>query len=119
MRVRLAFFAAALVSLPLPISAHDIYSHLTDQGGGGSCCHDRDCRPAFYRFVASDLQMLVDGQWIEVPRSTIQYRALLGDTSETAGGHWCGMVYVPNVGAFYLTRCAIPPPQSASVQDEP
>jgi hypothetical protein len=118
MRVRLAFFAAALVSLPLPISAHDIYSHLTDEGGG-SCCHDRDCRPAFYRFVASDLQMLVDGQWIEVPRSTIQYRALLGDTSETAGGYWCGMVYVPNVGAFYLTRCAILPPQSASAQDEP
>jgi hypothetical protein len=58
-------------------------------------------------------------KWIEVPRSTIEYRALLGDSGETGGGPWCGMVHLPNVGVFYLTRCAILPPQSASAQDEP
>ena len=63
--------------------------------------------------------MLVDGQWIKVPRSTIQYRALLGDTGETRGGHWCGMAQNPTIGVIYLTRCAILPPQSTSLQGEP
>ena len=109
-----AFLAAVLITnLPLPIQAHDIYSHLRDERGV-RCCDDRDCHPAFYRFVGGDLQMFVDRQWIEVPRSTIQYRALLGDTGETSGGHWCGIVYVPSIGAIYRTRCAILPPQAAS-----
>ncbi len=43
---RTAFVATVLItSLPLPIQAHDIYSHLRDEGGG-SCCDNQDCRPA-------------------------------------------------------------------------
>jgi hypothetical protein len=119
MSSRIALMAVVLTaSLPLPLQAHDIYSHLKDQGGE-SCCHDRDCRPAFYRFNLSQLQMFVDGQWIDVPGSTIQYRALPSDTGETGGGHWCGLVYIPNIGAIHLTRCAILPPQFASVQVDP
>ena len=89
---------------------------------GASCCDDRDCRPALYRFVASDLQMFVDGRWIEVPSERIQYRGLPGDTGETDGGHWCGSAYQPDVssrGNLYMTKCAIMPPQAASAQDEP
>jgi hypothetical protein len=114
-----AFVAAVLVtSLPLSIQAHDIYSHLKD-GSGGACCDDRDCQPALYRFTAGDLQMLVDGRWIEVPSDKIQYRALLGDTGETGGGHWCGSGYEMggyDINVPYVTKCAILPPQAASAQ---
>lgn len=115
---RLALISAALISLPLPAQAHDIYSHLTDEGGG-SCCDNRDCRPAFYRFVSSNLQMFVDERWIDVPSERIQYRGLPADTGETAGGHWCGSTYQPDFsspGTLYLTKCAVLPPQSASAQ---
>ena len=81
--------AILAVSLPLPAQAHDIYSHLRSPLGE-SCCDDRDCRPAPYRFISGHWQMFVDRRWIDVPDYTIQYRALLGDRSETGGGHWCG-----------------------------
>ena len=122
MSSRTVFVAAVLVAnLPLPIQAHDIYSHLRDEAGG-SCCDNRDCRPALYRFTAHGVQMFVDQQWINVPNERIQYRALLGDTGETYGGHWCGSLYQPDVtqqGAIlYMTQCAILPPQAASIQVE-
>ena len=75
-----------------PAEAHDIYSRLTDTWGN-SCCNDTDCRPAPYRITPAGVRMLVDGDWIEVPGHTIQYRALLGDTGESGGGHWCGRAY--------------------------
>jgi hypothetical protein len=53
--------------------------------------------------------MLIGGQWIVVPNDTIQYRALDGDTGETAGGHWCGL----SGGHVTVTYCAILPPSSA------
>jgi hypothetical protein len=40
-----------------------------------------------------------------VPDEAIQYRALEGDTGETRGGHWCGLMAFGN-----LTYCAILPP---------
>jgi hypothetical protein len=54
-----------------------------------------------------------------VPSEKIQYLAIPGDTGETGGGHWCGLAYEPSGSASYLTRCAILPPQSASVQLDP
>lgn len=116
MRVRFALISAVLISLPHPDQAHDIYSHLTDDRGG-SCCDDRDCRPAPYRFLASGLQMFVDGGWIDVPSEQVQYPGLPGDTGESGGGHWCGSTYRPDFnspGTLFLTKCAILPPQSAS-----
>ena len=90
-----AFVAAILVaSLPLPIQAHDIYSHLRD-GGGVSCCEDRDCRPALYRVTARGVQMFVDQQWIDVPEEQIQYRSLPGDDGRTGGGRGCGWALDP------------------------
>jgi hypothetical protein len=107
-----------VTNLPLPLQAHDIYSHLVDETGA-SCCDDRDCRPVLYRFTANGVQMFVDKRWINVPSDRIQHRALPGDTGETAGGHWCGSTYEPdfsNLGVLYMTKCAILPPQSASAQ---
>jgi hypothetical protein len=66
-----------------PIQAHDIYSHLRDEGGG-SCCDDRDCEPVLYRFIADGVQMFVDKRWIEVPSARIQYRALPGTPAKRA-----------------------------------
>ena len=96
---------AITASWPAPIEAHDIYTTLKDRFGG-SCCSEHDCRPAHYRITAGGVQMLVSGQWIAVPDATIQYRTLEGDTGETAGGHWCGIIT--------QTHCAILPPSSAS-----
>jgi hypothetical protein len=116
MSSRTAFVIAVLAaSLPLSIQAHDIYSHLRDQSGT-SCCNDRDCRRAPYRFTATGVQMFVDSRWIEVPSDKIQYTAIQGDTGETGGGHWCGSDYEPSLGSLYITRCAILPPQPASAQ---
>ncbi len=117
MSSRTAFVAVILIAnLPLPIQAHDIYSHLKN-GAGESCCDNTDCRPAVYRLTARGVQMYVDRQWINVPNGRIQYRALSGDTGETGGGHWCGSAYEPdfsNLEGLYVTKCAILPPQSAS-----
>ena len=45
------FTAIALLSFEPPTEAHDIYSHLMN-GLGGSCCNEKDCRPAPYRMTA-------------------------------------------------------------------
>ena len=69
---RAAVAVVLAASLPLPIQAHDIYSHLKDKLGT-SCCDNRDCQLAPYRFIANGLQMFVDKRWIEVPSDKIQY----------------------------------------------
>jgi len=110
--------ACAATVLPLlsaPAGGHDIYSHLVD-GRGNSCCDDRDCRPAPYRFVTGRLQMLVDRRWIDVSFEAVQYRTLAGDSGETRGGHWCGFADEPtgkSADALYVTRCAFLPPGAA------
>jgi hypothetical protein len=110
--------AVLVIGPPLPLQAHDLYSHLTDERGA-SCCDDRDCRPALYRFTASGLQMFVDRRWIDVPNERVQYRILPGDKGETGGGHWCGAAYEPNfsnIEDLYVTKCAVLPPQSAAAR---
>jgi hypothetical protein len=59
--------------------------------------------------------MFIDGQWLAVPDDTIFYLVLPGDSGETAGGYWCGTTVDVDVGAVYLTRCAILPPRSAAL----
>ena len=117
MRVGLAL-ACVVAAATLPLQAHDLYSHLKD-AAGGSCCDDRDCRPAPYRFIADNLQMFVDGRWIDVPMTQVQYRALLGDSGTTDGGHWCGSTYEPDASGLnrlYITKCAVLPPRAASAE---
>jgi hypothetical protein len=115
MLVKAARIAVLFMTISLSLAtAHDGYSHLTDKLGA-SCCNDRDCQPAPYRFTATGLQMFVNRRWIDVPSDKIQYVAIPGDTGETGGGHWCGLSYEPSGGPLYITHCAILPPQSASV----
>jgi hypothetical protein len=99
----------------VPTKAHDIYTTLTDINGE-SCCHERDCRPAHHRKTAAGVEMLVDGEWIVVPEDTVQYRNLVGDTGETAGGHWCGR----GRGELksIVTFCAVLPPSSSLFNGE-
>jgi hypothetical protein len=60
--------------------------------------------------------MFVDGEWIVVPDYMIQYRALPGDTGETAGGHWCGRIQDGNGYRMgYATRCAVLPPNATEI----
>jgi hypothetical protein len=73
--------AAIVISLPLPIQAHEIYSHLTDKEGK-SCCDKRDCQPAGYRLTQRGVKMLVDRRWIDAPSGTIQYLSLPGDNEQ-------------------------------------
>ena len=88
------FTAIALVSFDSPTEAHDIYSPLKDRGGK-SCCDDGDCRPAPYRMTPAGVQMFVEGEWIGVPDSTIQYRALPEIQVKQTGAIGAG---VPNTG---------------------
>ena len=107
--------AIALLSFEPPTDAHDIYSHLKDRLGN-SCCDEKDCRPAPYRVTPTGVQMFVDGEWIAVPDYAIQYRALPGDTGETAGGHWCGRIHDGHGDRVdYSTHCAVLPPNPTAI----
>ena len=116
MSLRLDLFTAiALLGSELPADAHDIYSPLRDRVGN-SCCHEGDCRPAPYRVTPTGVQMFVEGEWIAVPDFTIQYRALLGDTGETDGGHWCGRAQNGQGQRMdYATHCAVLPPNPIAI----
>jgi hypothetical protein len=113
---------ALIINLPLPLQAHDVYSHLVDEAGK-SCCDNRDCRPAHYRVKGGGVQMFVYGHWLVIPNDKIQYRSIQGDSGETAGGHWCGQGqqgsnYIFYATRCYATRCAILPPQAALADPE-
>ena len=107
--------AICLISFEPPTEAHDVYSPLKDRWGN-SCCNDQDCRPVPYRVTPAGVQMLVHGNWIAVPDHVIQYRALPGDTGETAGGHWCGEIrLLQDETVRYSTHCAVLPPNGAAI----
>ena len=108
-----AALIGVILSVGKPMPVRDIYSNLRDEWGL-SCCDESDCRPAFYRLTPSGVLMQVAGNWIEVPRKTIQYRALPGDDGKTGGGHWCGRTPAFSLGLTLMTRCAVLPPNSAS-----
>jgi hypothetical protein len=120
MSLKLDLFAALiLLSSEPPTEAHDIYLHLKDSWGN-SCCSNQDCRPAPYRVTPAGVQMFVDGAWIAVPDARIQYRALPGDTGETAGGHWCGVIRSGHGDRVdYTTHCAILPPNPTAIFGSP
>ncbi|MET0528228.1 MAG: hypothetical protein ABW003_07780 [Microvirga sp.] len=116
MSLKLGLFAILLfVGYEPTTEAHDIYSPLKDRWGN-SCCNDQDCRPVPYRVTPAGVQMLVYGNWIAVLDHVIQYRALPGDTGETAGGHWCGEFrLMQDETVSYSTLCAILPPNGAAI----
>ena len=99
---------------PWPAQAHDIYGKLVGKHGE-SCCHDHDCRPAPWRIVNGEVQMLVEGEWVGINDELIQYRTLEGDDGKTKGGHWCGNAYA-NDASPLLTFCAVLPPRSSGLK---
>ena len=112
--------AAALVVTCNPVSAHDIYSHLVDKWGTPGC-NETDCRPARFRVTPKGVEMFVAGRWARVPNESVQYRSLTGDAGETGGGHWCGQTDWGYDGSgdaelYWVTRCAILPPNMASAR---
>ena len=109
---QISLVSSLLVMWPGLLQAHDIYTDLFTRSGL-PCCHEGDCRPVPYRLAPRGAQMFVDGQWLDIPRGSIQYRTLAGDRGETGGGHWCGL----RDAMGYFTRCAILPPQSAAIYE--
>jgi hypothetical protein len=109
---RFAVLLAGLALVTAPAHGQDIYANVTNRSGF-NCCNGQDCRPAPYRDTASGVEMLIDGRWLPMNHSDIQYRALPGDTGETNGGHWCGR-YIELAGGF-VTYCAFLPPHSAAL----
>ncbi len=87
---QISLVGGLLVIWPWRIQAHDIYKDLLTRSGL-PCCHNGDCRPVPYRLTPKGVQMFVDEQWLDIRRSSIQYRILVGDRGETGGGHWCGL----------------------------
>jgi hypothetical protein len=99
----------ALTGIPTATKAHEIYGILRN-AAGGSCCNENDCRPAAYRKGRFGTDMFVQGRWIAIPQTAIQYRFLDGDTGETNGGHWCGTHATYEDALF--THCAVLPPEA-------
>jgi hypothetical protein len=99
----------------LPVQAHGIYSDLVDEVAQAAATTGLP-----YRFGAGGVQMFADRRWIDVPGGRIQYRSLPGDSGDTCGGHWCGLIgKFEFIGKLHLTECAVLPPRSASARDGP
>lgn len=64
---------------------HAWYNTLHDRNGT-SCCHDRDCRPTQSRQHDGKIQVLVDGEWLDVPPDT-----LLNKPAPDLGDHVCAL----------------------------
>lgn len=47
--------------------AHDIYTKWERPDTGGSCCSNKDCRQATARYSAKGWEVLLEGEWVEVP----------------------------------------------------
>ena len=111
---------ATLIALGiLPASAHVTdrgmdYSRYRDSGGA-PCCDDRDCRPAddfveVPQHGQTLVRLLIDGQWVDVPR-----RFVVAEDASDGRAHWCGgrMFTNSHLGWIPLPACVIlPPPES-------
>ena len=97
-------------------------AHVGDRGmdytlyrdhGGTPCCDDRDCRPAD---AFADLRerglvrLLIEGQWIDVPRAVV-----VAEDAPDGRAHWCGGRLFTNSpqGWVPLPRCVILPPRES------
>jgi hypothetical protein len=104
---------AALAVTPALAHVHDgmDYSRYRDHRGA-PCCNDTDCRPAddFVDAAERDVRLLIEGQWIEVPRSYV-----VAERSRDGRAHWCGGRYFTNshLGWQPLPHCVILPPRES------
>ncbi|MEA2878428.1 MAG: hypothetical protein QOF14_3624 [Hyphomicrobiales bacterium] len=80
---------------------------------GAPCCDHTDCRPADDFVDATEREparLLIDGHWIDVPRTTV-----VAERSPDGRAHWCGGRYFTNshLGWAPLPRCVILPPRQS------
>ena len=62
----------AQVSLPDHHPYHADFYRLWQRPDGMSCCSNRDCRPATTRMRGEVVQVLLDGEWVDVPSGAIR-----------------------------------------------
>jgi hypothetical protein len=80
---------------------------------GKPCCDHTDCRPAD-DFVEvperGQVRLLIDGQWIDVPRTHV-----VAEHSPDGRAHWCGGRLFTNshLGWMPFPRCVILPPRES------
>jgi hypothetical protein len=63
----------------------DFYSKW-QRADGIPCCNDRDCRPATTRLRGETIQVLIDGEWVNVPSGAVRPYA-----SPVLGDHVCAV----------------------------
>lgn len=51
--------------------SHGPYTHWQTENGG-SCCNEKDCRQAQIRYEQGRLQVLHEGEWLDVPREAVR-----------------------------------------------
>ena len=79
------------------------YSKLTRKDGG-SCCNQMDCRPTQSRMIGDHYEVMVDGEWVQVPNDTI-----LRVTAPDRGAHVCAPFLIEHPKpAIY---CVVLPPE--------
>jgi len=60
-------FFVGVVGLAGSAAAHDPYTSWERPDTGGSCCNNQDCRQATARYSGSHWEVLLEGEWVEVP----------------------------------------------------
>jgi len=96
LNVRALLLAAGLLCSPwhsrAQDSPHDHHPYHADfykqwrRTDGSSCCSDRDCRPATTRMRGEVVQVLIDGEWVDVPS-----RAIRPYAAPDLGDHVCAI----------------------------
>src|SRR4051794_39252933 len=85
---------------------HGFYQYLFNNNTGGTCCHDKDCRPTQSRMVKDHYEVMINGVWMQVDRSTI-----IKQSAPDGGAHVCAgdKSSVDPEGRVY---CVILPPET-------
>ena len=80
---------------------------------GAPCCDDRDCRPADDFVEVTErgqavVRLLIDGAWIDVPRTFV-----VAEDARDGRAHWCGGRLFTNshLGWIAFPWCVILPPR--------
>ena len=80
---------------------------------GAPCCDDRDCHPADAFVEVTEhgqavVRLLIDGQWIAVPRAFV-----VAEDAADGRAHWCGGRLFTNshLGWVAFPWCVILPPR--------
>jgi hypothetical protein len=81
-----AWHSRAQVSPPGHHPYHADFYTGWQRADGSSCCSDRDCRPATTRMRGEIVQVLIDGQWVDVPP-----RAIRPYAAPDLGDHVCAV----------------------------